>query len=85
MEKKTIKILKYTAVFEPSDEGGYVVSVPSLPGCVTEGGTFEEAVDMVRDAISGYLAVLKQDGEEIPEEPEEIIISKVTVSSPNPA
>ena len=38
------KVLKYTAVFEPAEEGGYVVTVPALPGCATEGDTFEEAV-----------------------------------------
>ena len=61
MAKKISKeILKYTAIFEPAQEGGYVVSVPTLPGCISEGDTFEEAVEMIKDAMKGYLAVLKK-------------------------
>ena len=43
------------------------MTVPKLPGVVTEGDTFEEAVDNVRDAIDGYIKVLQEAGEEIPE------------------
>lgn len=81
--KKTVKILRYTAVFEPAEEGGYVVFIPSLPGCVTQGDTFEEAQEMIKDAISGYLEVQKEMGQDIPEEPEEIVISRVEVPQPN--
>lgn len=42
-------------VFEPSDEGGYTVYVPSLPGCISEGETLEEARDNIREAIELYL------------------------------
>jgi predicted RNase H-like HicB family nuclease len=35
--------LRYTVIFEPQPEGGYVVSVPALPGCITEGGTLRVA------------------------------------------
>ena len=58
--KKKIKrkVLKYTAIFEPAEEGGYVVSVPALPGCVSQGDSFEEAVEMIKDAIKGYRASL---------------------------
>lgn len=52
----------YTAVFEPSEDGGFVVSVPALAGCVTQGETFEEAREMVIDAIRGYLESLQKDG-----------------------
>ncbi|MBI3282993.1 type II toxin-antitoxin system HicB family antitoxin [Candidatus Curtissbacteria bacterium] len=83
MKKTQIaKVLKYTVVFEPVEEGGYVASVPSLPGCMSQGETFEEAVRMIKDAISGYLFVLKKQGEEIPRESEETIISKVGVPQP---
>jgi antitoxin HicB len=57
---------QYTAVFEPAAEGGFIVTVPSLPGLVTEGGTVEEARAMVKDAIRGYLESLIKHGEEIP-------------------
>jgi antitoxin HicB len=56
----------YTAVFEPAAEGGYIVSVPALPGLVTEGDTIEDARAMVKDAIRGYLESLLKHGEEIP-------------------
>ncbi len=65
---KVKKVLKYTAIFEPAEEGGYVVYVPSLPGCVTEGDSLEEAMEMVKDAILGYITSLRKHNEAIPEE-----------------
>lgn len=75
-------ILTYTVIFEPAEEGGYVVSVPSLPGCHTQGESFEEAVKMVKDAIKGYLAVLKEQKQEVPKEKEDIIVTKVSINTP---
>jgi len=83
MAKKYVtKVLKYTAVFEPAPEGGYVVSIPALPGCVTQGETFEESFKMAKDAIKGYLAVLKEDRDEIPVEQEGVVISEIRVPEP---
>lgn len=76
------KELNYTVVFEAAPEGGYVVHVPALPGLVTQGETIEEARMMAKDAIEGYLAVLKEDGEEIPVESEDTVISKVKATEP---
>ncbi len=76
------KILEYTVIFEPAEEGGYIVSVPALPGCVTQGDTFEEAVTMIKDAMEGYLAVLKEEGKDIPQEKSDIVITKVSVTNP---
>jgi len=59
---------RYTVLFEPAEEGGYVVTCPALPGLVTEGDTLDEARDMVRDAIRGYLESLTKDGAPIPED-----------------
>jgi predicted RNase H-like HicB family nuclease len=42
-------------VFEPSEEGGYTVYVPSLPGCISEGDTLEESRVNIREAIELYL------------------------------
>lgn len=78
-EKLSKKILKYTVIFEPAEEGGYVVSVPALPGCVTEGDTFEEAVEMIKDAMKGYLYVLKKEGLEIPKEKDDVVVTKISV------
>jgi predicted RNase H-like HicB family nuclease len=56
----------FTVLFEPAEEGGYVVTCPVLPGLVTEGDTLEEAREMARDAIRGYLESLQKDGLPIP-------------------
>ena len=56
----------YTAVFEPAQEGGYVVYFPSLPGVVTEGETLEEAREMATDLLTGYLELLHERGQPLP-------------------
>lgn len=56
----------YTAVFEPAEEGGYVVRFPSLPGLVTEGETLEEARTMAGDLLTGYLELLMERGQSLP-------------------
>jgi antitoxin HicB len=71
---------QYTAVFEPAPEGGFTVTVPALPGLVTEGDTIEEARAMVKDAIRGYLESLVKHGEEIPIEPSPPSIERVAVN-----
>lgn len=48
-------------VLEPSDEGGYTVIVPALPGCISEGDTKEEALRNIREAIELYLAPVEDD------------------------
>ncbi|HWP92715.1 MAG TPA: type II toxin-antitoxin system HicB family antitoxin [Thermodesulfobacteriota bacterium] len=62
------KEYSYTVFYEPAPEGGYVVTVPALPGLVTEGDTLDEAREMARDAIRAYLESLIKDGQSIPEE-----------------
>lgn len=62
------KILHYTALFTPAEEGGFVVEVPALPGCVTEGDTVEEAKENVKEAIELYLETLSERGIEAPED-----------------
>lgn len=63
---KKIQIAKFTAIFDPAEEGGYTVTVPSLPGCITEGDTFEEAVEMAKEAIACYIGSLKKHDEPVP-------------------
>jgi antitoxin HicB len=72
-------VYHYTAVFEPAEEGGFVVTVPALAGLVTEGDTLEEARAMVKDAIRGYLESLMKHGEEIPIEPSPATVEPVEV------
>jgi predicted RNase H-like HicB family nuclease len=53
--------VKLTVVLEPSEEGGYTVYVPSLPGCVSEGDTEEKALTNIREAIELYLEPVDDD------------------------
>lgn len=63
-----MKVLNYRILLRREPEGGYTVTVPSLPGCVTFGDTLEEAIKMAKEAIELYIASLKEHGEEIPTE-----------------
>ncbi len=57
---------KYYALLERNELGGYTVSVPSLPGCITEGDTLDEAIANVKEAIAGYLETLRDLDKPIP-------------------
>ncbi len=59
---------QFTVIYEKQTDGSYVVSVPALAGCHTEGRTLEEAQRMAVDAIQGYLVSLIKHGEPIPED-----------------
>jgi predicted RNase H-like HicB family nuclease len=48
-------------VLEPSEEGGYTAYVPSLPGCLSEGDTLDEAMTNIREAIDLYLDTVEDD------------------------
>ena len=63
-----MRVYEYTVNLKPDEEGGYTASVPALPGCITQGETLEEAVEMAKDAIKLYLGVLQERGEPIPVE-----------------
>ena len=68
-----MKILHYNLIFKPEAEGGFTVIVPSLPGCVTYGKNLEEAKEMARDAIEGYLYSLKKHKEIIPSDADNFV------------
>ena len=53
-------LLRYTVIMEKNEDGGYTVTVPSLPGCISEGSTWDEALAEIKEAISGYLEVAKK-------------------------
>jgi predicted RNase H-like HicB family nuclease len=53
--------MRVKVVLEPSNEGGYTVYVPSLPGCISEGETVEEALTNIREAIELYLAPVEDE------------------------
>ncbi|MFH1761811.1 MAG: type II toxin-antitoxin system HicB family antitoxin [bacterium] len=53
--------MKLKIVLEPSDEGGFTVIVPSLPGCISEGNTREQALKNIKEAIQLYLEPVEDD------------------------
>jgi predicted RNase H-like HicB family nuclease len=64
------KIYEYTVFFEQNEHGGYTITVPRLPGLVTEGRDLENVRGMARDAIRCYIEGLKKAKEPIPVEKE---------------
>jgi len=76
------KVYQYTAIFEPDIEaGGYTVTIPSLPGCISEGDTFEQALKNIKEAASLYLEVMRTKKEEILREEKGVIIAPVQVKA----
>jgi antitoxin HicB len=65
---KEMKYLNYRILLRREPEGGYTVTVPMLPGCVTYGETIDEAIAMAREAIGLYIEDLREKGEDIPTE-----------------
>ena len=59
----------YTIHLEPADEGGFVVTVPALPGCITEGNTYEQAIANAHEAIEGFVEALTLAQQPIPLQP----------------
>ncbi|PKM44564.1 MAG: pilus assembly protein HicB [Firmicutes bacterium HGW-Firmicutes-8] len=56
----------FPAVFDPCEEGGYCITFPDLPGCITEGNTLEEAYRMAKEAATLHLWSMEDDGDKIP-------------------
>jgi predicted RNase H-like HicB family nuclease len=72
--------MEYTIILDPDEEGkGYTVLVPTLPGCVTQGRTREEAIERAKEAIAAYIESLEADGEPIPRETQPVEVLKVAV------
>ena len=67
--KSKRKVLLY-----PGEDGYFVVEVPSLPGCISQGKTREEALGNIEEAISLYIEVLEDRGEFVPEDKIEIVV-----------
>ena len=53
--------MRFKIVLEPSDEGGFTVYVPSLPGCISEGDSIDEALANIREAVELYLEPVEDD------------------------
>jgi predicted RNase H-like HicB family nuclease len=64
-------------ILYPGEDGYWVAECPSLPGCVSQGSTKEEAILNIREAIQGYIAALEEDGLEVPEERFQVLLIAV--------
>lgn len=73
--------MRYTVIVAHEDDA-YVVRVPSLPGCLTQGRTVSEALDFAREAIAGHIAALHDLGEPIPMEAEAPVITAIEIAEP---
>ncbi len=69
------KKLSYNIILRPEPKGGFTVTVPSLPGCISYGKDLKEARKMAKDAIKGYLVSLKKHNEPIPSDEDNFITS----------
>ncbi|MFB3764704.1 MAG: type II toxin-antitoxin system HicB family antitoxin [Methanotrichaceae archaeon] len=75
-----MRTLRYRIQLIKEDDGSYTVIIPALPGCLTSGETVEEAIEMAKEAIEGYIQSLVARGLEIPME-EDRIEATVTVEA----
>ena len=64
-------------VIYPGEDGYWVAECPSLPGCVSQGRTKEEAAQNIKEAIRGYVAALEDDGLSVPEEKFDVLVVAV--------
>jgi predicted RNase H-like HicB family nuclease len=55
-------------ILSPGEDGFWVVECPSLPGCISQGATKEEAISNIKEAINGYIKALEEDNLPVPEE-----------------
>ena len=69
MEENTMR----NVIIYPGEDGYFVAEVPSLPGCISQGKTRDEAIANIREAIEGYIGALEQDGLPVPEEHSEFV------------
>lgn len=61
-------MLTYKILLHKESEGGYTVTVPALPGCITYGENVDESISMAKEAIELYIEELKERGESIPDD-----------------
>lgn len=64
----SVNTLTYRILLNEESEGGFTVSVPALPGCITFGNDLNHALEMAKEAIEGYVGLLKEQGEPVPDD-----------------
>ncbi|OGN08644.1 MAG: hypothetical protein A3J46_03015 [Candidatus Yanofskybacteria bacterium RIFCSPHIGHO2_02_FULL_41_11] len=78
--KITHKIYQYTAVFESDRKaGGFTVTIPALPGCISEGDNFEHALKNIQEAASLYIEVMQSKDFKMPMEERGVVIAPVEI------
>jgi predicted RNase H-like HicB family nuclease len=81
MRKVKRQVYQYTAVFEPDPEkGGYTAYIPSLPGCISEGDTFEQALQNIKEAASLWLEVMTTGKERSASRGDGVIVAPIQVA-----
>lgn len=76
-----MKTLRYRVLLRKEEDGTYTVIVPSLSGCLTFGHTVEEALEMAKEAIEGFVACMIERGEEVPVETDDSMICTIAVEA----
>lgn len=64
-------------IIRPGEDGWYIAECPSLPGCLSQGKTREEAIVNIKEAITGYIEALQDDGLPVPPETFETLVLAV--------
>jgi predicted RNase H-like HicB family nuclease len=66
--------MRYTVILQREEDGGYVATVPVLPGCVSQGDTREEALKNIEEAIEVFVEDVRAAGENVPVEDERTFV-----------
>ena len=66
--------MRYTVILQKEEDGGYIATVPVLPGCVSQGDTREEALRNIEEAVGVYLEDVRAAGESVPVEDERAFV-----------
>lgn len=72
-------VMQYSVVVHEAEEGGFWVEVPALPGCYSQGESLEETLENVREAISLYLEVIRDEGQDAPNDADVVFQVSVAV------
>jgi predicted RNase H-like HicB family nuclease len=80
MSWNTWKKRQFHIRFQKAEEGGYIVSIPEMPGCVTQAESFSEGLEMIQDALRGMLQVASEHDDPIPEQFRELVDELVSFS-----
>jgi len=66
--------MKYRVIIEQDEDGVFIAECPALPGCVSQGDTYQKSLENIQDAIKGYIESLEKHGEPIPPPINEAIV-----------